>query len=300
MKKVLLTGATGFIGRQTIPFLLEKGYEVHVVVRNKQSFPEEVQVHHLDLFDENLIHQTLKNIKPSHLLHFAWYAVHGKFWQAETNLDWVRSSLKLVQSFVANGGKRILVSGTCAEYEWGPSTCDEFSTPLKSSFLYGVSKASLYQLLESYARTQKISFAWGRIFFLYGPHEIKERLVPSIIQKLIKGDMAPCSHGNQIRDFMHVEDVANAFVTLLDSHVEGAINIASGINVTLKQIIDSIAFKLNALEKVQYGFYPAPNDPPIISANVTRLFNELKWAPKYTLEKGLNQTIDWWKQQLQM
>lgn len=297
MKKVLLTGATGFIGRHTIPFLLSAGYEVHAITRNAQFLPPTVNVHHADLFDDNQITKLLKTIKPSHLLHFAWYAIPGKFWASEANLDWVKSSIKLFQEFVANGGKRIVVSGTCAEYEWGSNSCDEFLSPLKSNSLYGSCKAALYQLLNAYVHQKNLSFAWGRIFFLYGPFEYKERLVPTVIQKLLNHEIAPCSHGNQIRDFMHVEDVAGAFVSLLNSEIQGAVNIASGQNITLKQMIDTIAIKLNAQGKVQYGAVAADSDPPIIAANVCRLVNELKWSPKYSLDEGLNQTIAWWRQQ---
>lgn len=296
MKKVLLTGATGFIGRHSIPFLLAEGYEIHAIARNNQSFPPTVHVHQVDLCDDHQIIKLLNVIKPSHLLHFAWYTIPGKYWTSEANLDWVRSSIKLFQEFVANGGKRIVVSGTCAEYEWGGShPCEEYSTPLKPHSLYGACKSSLYQLLEAYAKQSNISFAWGRIFFLYGPFEYKERLVSSVILKLLRHEIAACSHGNQIRDFMHVEDVASGFVSLLNSDMQGAVNIASGQNVTLKQVIHAIAEKVNSVGKVQHGSILTPNDPPVITANISRLANELKWTPKYSLDEGLNQTIAWWK-----
>ena len=257
--------------------------------------PSTVYSYEADLFDDNKITQLISKIKATHLLHYAWYTVPGKYWSSETNLDCVRSSIKLFQEFIAHGGKRIVAAGTCAEYTWGENPCDEFTTPLKSSTLYGTCKAALYQLLEAYARQKNISFAWGRIFFLYGPFESKERLVPSIIQKLLNKEMTPCSHGNQIRDFMHVEDIAHCFASLLSSEVQGSFNIASGQNYSLRQIIDAISARLDGREKIQYGAIAAPSDPPIISANISRLKNELKWSPKYSLDKGLDQTIEWWR-----
>lgn len=297
MKKVLLTGATGFIGRHTIPYLLSEGYEIHAITRNDQFLSPLVQNHQADLFNDSDIKQLIRTIQPSHLLHLAWYAKHGKFWSSEINLECVKSSIQLIQEFAVNGGKRIVIAGSCAEYEWGPNPCDELCTPIKPHSLYGSSKAALYQLIKAYALQKNLSFAWGRIFFLYGPFEYKERLVPSVIQKLLDQTIASCSHGNQIRDFMHVEDVANAFVTLLSSDIQDAINIASGQNVSIKDLINRIGIKLSSLEKVQYGSVAAPNDPPIITANVNRLTHELKWSPKYCLDIGLNQTIAWWKNQ---
>ncbi len=297
MKKVLLTGATGFIGKQTIPFLLSQGYEIHALTRNPHFLPASVKAYEADLFNAQQVAKLVSLIKPTHLLHFAWYTTPCKYWSSEENLEWVKSSINLFQEFVANGGKRIVVSGTCAEYEWGPEApCDEYSTPLKAATLYGACKAALYQVLDAYARQKNISYSWGRIFFLYGPNEYSERLVPSIIQKLLKNEVAPCSHGNQIRDFMHVEDVASAFVALLNSEVQGAVNIASGQNTTLRHVIDAISHKLNAIDKVHYGARPINSEPPIIAANVNRLINEVKWSPKYSLEEGLDQTIAWWQQ----
>jgi nucleoside-diphosphate-sugar epimerase len=297
MKKVILTGASGFIGRHTIPYLLESGYEVHAIARHSTHLPAGIHIHSIDLHDQTKVSHLLNNLKASHLLHFAWITTPGKYWTSDENLEWVKSSLSLVQEFAMNGGQRLVVSGTCAEYEWRNQACDELTTPLKPSTLYGVCKASLFQLIQAIARQKNLSFAWGRIFFLYGPHEYRERLVPSIVNKLLKQEVAPCSHGMQIRDFLHVEDVARAFSLLLNSDIQGAVNMASGQNISLKQIIDKISLKLEATDKVQYGAISATSDPPLISANNKRLIDELKWAPKFSLDEGLEQTLAWWKQQ---
>lgn len=298
MKKILITGGTGFIGRHAVSSLLSKDYEVHLVSNHRPFYSETAYLHHYDLLNENDIVGLINQVKPSHLLHLAWYATPGKFWNSEMNLNWVRSSLKLIQEFVHNGGQRLVVAGTCAEYDWNQGHCDETTTDLKPHSLYGSSKAALYRLIEAYAREVHLNYAWGRVFFLYGPHEYKERLVPSIILKLLNNEEAPCSHGNQIRDFMHVEDVAEAFVALLNSQIQGAINIASGQNVSLKKVIHFISQHLDATDKVKYGAMNASLDPPVITANVEKLFTEVKWSPKYTLEEGLIHTIDWWKKNI--
>lgn len=298
MKKILITGATGFIGRHVVPSLLNQNFEVHVVVNNRSFSSEGAYIHHKDLLNENDIGALINQVKPSHLLHLAWYATPGKFWNSEMNLNWVRSSLKLIQEFVNHGGQRLVVAGTCAEYDWNQGHCDELTTDLKPHSLYGSSKAALYHLLDAYAKEVHLNYAWGRVFFLYGPHEYKERLVPSIILKLLNKEDALCSHGNQIRDFMHVEDVAEAFVALINSQVQGAINIASGQNVSLKKVIAFISHQLDAIDKIKYGAIHATLDPPLITANVQKLFNEVNWSPKYTLEEGLIHTIEWWKKNI--
>lgn len=302
MKKVLVTGATGFIGRHTLPFLLSKGFEVHTVsskaIGLKATAFDPVYHHTSNLLDSAATSDLLKRIQPTHLLHLAWYAIPGKFWTASENLDWLKASIHLLQCFAENNGKRVVMAGTCAEYDWSHPICDEKTTPLKPATLYGSCKNALHQILESYSKKMTLSYAWGRVFFLHGPHEYPERVVPYVITSLLNRKIANCSHGQQIRDFMHVEDTANAFVTLLDSDLQGPINIASGNEVTLKEIIQKIAIHLSGTELVQFGaFTQSPNDPPRIAANISRLSQELNWKPKYTLEQGLQHTINWWKQQ---
>ena len=100
-------------------------------------------------------------------------------------------------------------------------------------------------MLNAFCQQVELSSAWGRIFFLYAPHEYPQRLVSSVIRSLLKGEVARCSHGNQIRDFLYVQDVADGFIALLDSQVNGAVNIASGSPIALKEVIYQIAGKLN-------------------------------------------------------
>lgn len=297
-KKVLLTGASGFIGKHTIPFLLSHNYEVHAVARSIRDLPDNIYKHQVDLLDPNQTTQLIKKVNPSYLLHFAWDATPFKFWTSELNLDWVCASIHLLKQFTAIGGKRVVIAGTCAEYDWSYGLCKENSTPLTSSTLYGTCKASLFKIVDSYARQVGLSTAWGRIFYLFGPHEQPEKLVPIITQSLLRKEIAKCSHGMQVRDFLHVDDVASAFVSLLNSQIQGPVNIASGQAVTLKEIINYIASNLDAKDLVRFGaIAPKSSDAPVVLPETTRLFTELNWRPKYSLEEGLNNTIDWWKLQ---
>lgn len=300
MKKVLITGATGFIGRHCLPSLLEVGYEVHAVSSKiSTSKLPNVYWHQVDLLDTVRISRLIAEVRPTQLLHFAWFTAPGEYWNSLENLRWVRASLDLLQAFASHGGRRVVMAGTCAEYDWQYGYCSEQVTPLAPATLYGACKHSLQIMLEASARQTGLSVAWGRIFFLYGPHEHPDRLVSSVICALLQGEPALCSHGNQIRDFLYVQDVADAFVTLLGSDVTGAVNIASGYPVALKDIIYEIAEKLDRRALIQLGAVPAlANEPPLLVADVSLLTSKVGWSPKFDLDLGLEKTISWWKKHL--
>jgi nucleoside-diphosphate-sugar epimerase len=296
MKKVLLTGASGFVGRHCVPLLAAKGYEVHAVSRQRAAAElQGVHWHAVDLLTPGSCTELLNQVQPEYLLHLAWYAEPGKFWQAPENLEWVRASLELLQAFPKNGGKRLVAAGTCAEYEWSGGECKEAATPLLPSTLYGSCKHALEQVLHAWARQSEFSSAWGRIFFLYGPGEHPSRLVAYVIRALLRGEPALCSDGTQIRDFLHVEDVASAFVALLESDVQGAVNIASGKPVAVREVIEQIGQSMGRAELIRFGARPAGTEPAALWANVERLTNEVKWRSRYQLKEGLEQTIDWWR-----
>lgn len=297
MKKVLLTGATGFIGRHCLPLLIVKGYEVHAV-SSKKSEEEKDNIfwHQVDLLNFAEISDLISKIKPTHCLHLAWSTEPKKYLNSIENLSWLQASLSLLQEFSKNDGQRFVMAGTCFEYDLRYGYCCEKLTPFAPGTLYGVCKHPLQQILNSFAKQTGLSSAYGLIFFLYGPHEKSERLVPSVIRSLLKREPARCSHGNQIRDFLYVEDVADAFIELLESNITGAINIASGCPISLRDIIYKIADKLDRRDLIQLGALPVrEHEPHLILADVSRLKNELGWLPRYDLENGLDKTISWWK-----
>jgi nucleoside-diphosphate-sugar epimerase len=299
MKRVLVTGASGFIGRHSIPILLNKGYEVHALYCTETiefDNGKYVHWHRCDLLENGQARKLVEEIKPTHILHFAWYTEHGQYWESIENVRWVQASLSLIVNFARCGGERAVLAGTCAEYDWNYGYLSEGVTPLKPQALYGVCKNSLQEIFSRFAKQAGISGAWGRIFFPYGPHEAMGRLVPSVITSLLKGQKAVCTHGMQIRDYIHVKDVASAFVCLLESGVEGPVNIASGEPISLRSIIYTIADLIGARGLVDLGAIPAPeHEPPLLVADVRKLNELVGWRPRITLEDGLGSTIDWWR-----
>ena len=255
MKRVLVTGPGGFLGRQVLPLLGSSGFEIHTVGRQRVE-ARGVTPHSADLLVGDVVAELVERVRPTHLLHLAWYVEHKKFWNALDNVRWAEASLGLLRAFVACGGKRVVTAGSCAEYEWGHGLCLESETPCRPATLYGASKHGLQVIQSAFCRQAGISSAWGRIFHLYGPHEHPGRFVPSVIRALVEGEPALCSHGRQVRDFLHVRDVAAAFVALLESEVEGPVNVGSGVAVTQRQVVETIAGVTGTPDLIRLGALP--------------------------------------------
>lgn len=298
MKSVLLTGASGFIGHHCLEPLLSRGYEVHAVSSRATKQDKRVNWHQMDLLQAGAAKSLLAEVKPTHLLHLAWFVVPGKLITSPENFSWVRASMELVQEFAGQGGKRLAVCGSGYEYDWNYGYCSEKLTPAVPNTVYGACKQALNLLVQSFAGQSALSAAWGRVFFLYGPNEHPQRLVSSVILSLLKGEPAKCSHGRQIRDYMHVQDVADGLVALLDSEVAGSVNVSSGQATTLREIVLTIGRLIERPELIQLGAIPArANDTPLVVGENSRLQNEVGWKQQFELEAGLRQTIDWWKRQ---
>jgi nucleoside-diphosphate-sugar epimerase len=297
MNRVIVSGANGFIGRFALPLLVEAGFEVHALSRaGEPAAVNGVSWHNIDLMDFRAVDALLKKLRATHLLHMAWYTEHGKFWNAAENLQWVGCSLNLLNCFAGYGGKRVAIAGSCAEYDWSEGHCSEISTDCKPATLYGTSKHALHEIAEMFCAQEKISLAWGRVFFLYGPDEVSSRFVPTVINGLLRQETVPCSDGKQIRDFMYVEDVSSAFVALLSSELTGAINIASGEANSLREIGAEIKRQLDGQGELEFGALQGrKDDPEVLTADVRRLNDMLDWCPHFTLKTGIARSIDWWK-----
>jgi nucleoside-diphosphate-sugar epimerase len=299
MKRVLVTGATGCIGRHVLPGLLASGWDVHgVSSRDLEQASGPVRWHRAELLDTSQTESLVAMVRPSHLLHLAWYIAPGKWAMAPDNLRWVRASLNLLQSFQSHGGTRVVTAGSCLEYDWHYGYCAEERTPCQPHTIYGTCKHALQLLTTAQAASTGMSSAWARIFFLYGPYEHPARLVASVIQSVLDGEPAKCSHGLQIRDYLFVQDVADAMVALLESDVSGPINIGSGQAITLKEIVTRAGTLLGRPELIRLGAIPAAaTDTPLVVADMARAVRLLpSWRPKVGLDEGLQRTIDWWRQ----
>jgi len=295
--RVLVTGATGCVGHLALRKLVEHGWDV-VGVRSKKTGDEAAGVTWMqaNLLDPADVRRVVTDSRTSHLLHLAWNIEPGKWVAAPENVSWVRASLDLLTAFRQAGGMRAVSAGSCLEYDWSYGYCVEDRTPLAPHTLYGTCKHALQLVTTALGDGKGFSTAWGRIFFLYGPGEHPDRLVASVIRSILAGEPARTSHGRQVRDYLYADDVADVFVRLLESEVTGPINIGSGRPVELREIVLRIGELMGRPELIELGAIPAAStDTPLVVADTGRLTSRLAWTPTWTLTRGLEASIDWWR-----
>jgi nucleoside-diphosphate-sugar epimerase len=306
--RVLVTGAAGFVGRSSLEPLRAAGYEVCAVLSPRPDELDragavlpEVEVRHVDLTDPAAVDALLEAVKPTHLLHFAWIATPGLYWQSEENYRWLSASRHLLAAFGRCGGVRAVMAGSCAEYDWSRvDVCHERSSPLAdeagTATPYAACKIAMQRSLEEYGRSHGVSTAWGRIFFQFGPGEHRDRLIASVIVNLLAGREARCTHGRQMRSFLHVEDVGAAFAALLASPVRGPVNIGSGDRITIAELLERLAREIGRPDLLKLGARPAPpGEPAVLVPDIARLREEVRWNPRRLLEEGLKDTVRWWR-----
>ncbi len=300
METLLITGATGFLGQHCLARLAASGAEVHAVARGEpDGCRNGIHWHCADLLDATAPRALMERIRPGKLLHLAWGAASSRDMNSPDHLRWAQGGIELLRWFHRTGGERAVFAGSCAEYDWRYGYCSERHTPLAPATLYGASKHALQTVTESFCREVGLSHAWARIFFVYGPYEAPDRLVPAAIRAFLRGEVGRFSEGKQFRDYLHADDVARALLQLLDSELEGPVNVGSGIPVRVRDLVEKIADKLGGRHLSHFGARQGSGDEaPLVAADVGRLERELGWSPEWDLENGLDQTIGWWRKRM--
>jgi nucleoside-diphosphate-sugar epimerase len=293
---VLVTGAAGFIGRPAVGELHRRGFAVHGLGRHAGQDDLDAW-HEVDLLDLATVDALVRRIAPTHLLHLAWCTQHGRFWDDPANDRWVAATVHLAEAVRATGGERIVVAGSCAQYDWteGALAPDgvarERLTPRRPATRYGRAKEAVTETLAD--------AAVGLVFFPYGPHEQPERLVPSVTRALLAGTPAEISTGSQVRDFLHVDDCGAAFAALVDSHVTGPVNVGSGTGTAVVDVARTIAHVVGRDDLLRVGALPdRPDEPRRLVADASRLHDEVGFTPRFDLESGVRDVVEWWRQEM--
>jgi nucleoside-diphosphate-sugar epimerase len=291
-ERVLVTGATGFIGRHIPPLLHARGFETHITARSTAPASPGITAHQLDLLRQDDARRLIADLRPDIIIHTAWYVAHGRFWTAPENTDWLEASTALAAYAAEAGARRFLGLGTCAEYATDAGD-DAFpwpeTRPIAPATAYGEAKASLARRLAEMAEARaRFGFAWARLFHLFGPGENAARLVPSIMLALLEGREAPCASGRPVRDFISTPHCAAAIAALAVSDVQGPVNIASGAPISIAAMARLVAQIAGRPDLLRLGALPdRPNEPPYMVAHTGRLRRELGFTAPVSLAAEL-------------
>ena len=285
--KVLITGASGFIGRHVLKCIQNSNIDVVLAGRNIPAgfLGDFIKA---DLLELSNFKNLVSKANASHLIHLAWYAEHGSYWNSSLNLRWVEASIKLAEAFCAAGGQHIVAAGTCAEYDWNYGYCIEEKTPIIPATLYGTSKDATRRLLMALCAIHKVTCSWGRVFMPYGPGEDSRRLIPKL-NNVFGLKQPPFSVGSySFRDLLHVEDVAAAFVKLLASGAHGEFNICSGIPTQISQVINLLAKARNQDPRIIFEHSAIRIGEPLMLVGENKKLTSLGWKAKHKLEDLCN------------
>lgn len=280
MADILLTGGSGFVGRQILKLLLDDGHQVRLVLRH--GGPEKIPALAAkckilvcdDLFAQSAEwwQQTCGGIDV--VIHCAWYVEHGKYQDSPRNLDCVAGSLRLVEGAVAAGVSHFVGAGTCMEYRL-PSAHLDIDAPLEPGNLYAAAKLSLFYLLTQYLAKTACRLTWCRLFYLHGEGEIQTRLAPYIHGQMAKGEVAKLSHGAQLRDFIDVVAAGRMIADTVRTKQAGPVNICSGVSQTIRSFAENIADQYGRRDLLEFSPVIAnPHDPMA----VVGVCNAIAWV----------------------
>jgi len=275
--RILITGVTGFVGRQVLRHLAKQDVRVTAVVREgKQSMVEnhsaiEAIIPVPDLFSKSSEWWAQVLMGTDIVIHIAWYAEPGEYLRSPKNFDCLIGTLNMAKGSAIAGVKRFLGIGTCLEYESSSAalTIDSALNPLTP---YASSKAAAYIALSRFLPSQSIEFLWCRLFYLFGEGEDKRRLVSYIRSKLAACEYAELTNGSKIRDYMDVGEAGEIITRAAFAKTTGAINICSGTPISVQQLAEKIADEFGRRDLLKFNTKPNNfTDPPIIIGTRTKI-----------------------------
>jgi nucleoside-diphosphate-sugar epimerase len=305
-RKVLLTGAAGFIGAVLARRLLRDGHEVHVVLKSSsrkgrlEPISGDLQVHELDLREENSVRATVMEVKPQVIYHLA---AHGAY-PTQTDPDGIiqtnfLGTWNLLKASAAVDYEVFVNTGSSSEYGFKDFAMRE-SDLLEPNSYYSVAKCAQTLLCQHFAQVEKRPITTFRLFSAYGPFEEPSRLIPTLIERCLDGQPLKLVSRDTARDFIYVEDVVDAYLSLEKlAQLSGEIiNIGTGVQSTVGDVVDAVLKHTGAQVECQWGAMPSRIwDAKTWVSDCTKSKRLLGWRPQTTLSDGLARTVAWTREQ---
>jgi nucleoside-diphosphate-sugar epimerase len=297
MRRILITGGSGFIGRHVVSMLVRViGAEDRIFALRRNHQPPvvapSVQWREGDLLQSEWARECVRDICPTHLIHLAWHVAHGVFWQSPMNHRWKEASVELLNAALEAGARFVIAIGSCAEYKWGEAACVEDDTPLLPKTPYGRAKAEFYREASEHCAQEGSRLAWLRPFYVYGKGEPPNKLISSMIRGSLEFGAIELTSPERRLDFVHVTDVAAAIVHAFRHGLDGSYNVGSGKGMTVEDAADVVARicqeKTNRPVRVSHAAHTRREDDVV--ANIKRLSSS-GWQYRVSLEDGVREMV---------
>lgn len=300
MEKVLLTGASGFIGRRVAAAAVRRpDWKVYALSSGRKKQSGEVYAPgdsacavQADLCQPAQIDALLAEINPGIIIHLAWEVEATGFANSSTNLQWMESSLRLLRDFAAAGGRRFIFGGTCDEYRCWNGHFSEYRISQKRT-VYAESKAAFGAVGEKFCKHSGVDFVSAKIFSVYGENDRPFRAIPSAIRSFLARERFVCRTPDSAWDYIHVDDVANALVQIAASNYRGAVNVGTGRPHLMGDIFTRIAEKMDCrgLLSLEEGSHAST----FLVADTAILREKIGYQCTVSIDEGLERTISWWR-----
>ena len=307
-KKILITGAAGFIGSNLLRRCLEENAEVYILSikpANKwrlENVLSHVQEHCVNLLDLDLLEKTVASISPEIIFHMAAYGVYSSQKDVkkiiETNL---LGTINLVNICKKTGFELFVNTGSVFEYGIKNSPLKE-SDMLEPISDYGISKAAATLYCQAVAKKENRPVVTLRLFTPYGYYEEPPRLVPSVILSCLNGENPKLSSPGSMRDFIFIEDVVDAYIKAAENvrKVSGEIlNIGSGKQCSVGEVVNTILqYSGNSVIPQWDSFSDNRIESKMLEADILKAERMLNWRPNYSLQQGLEKSVKWFKENI--
>lgn len=267
--RVLVTGATGFVGNHVIACLLENNHEVIATSRDSSKAIEKAWYGNVTYipYDISTVNEEINLYshfhQPDVLLHLAWHGLPNflDIVHIEKNLF---SHYHFLKNYITNGGKHLACIGTCLEYGMNEGCLREDRIP-DPHCAYAVAKDSLRRFIEELHKIMPFTFQWIRLFYMYGKGQYEKAILPQLEAAIQRKDAVfNMSGGEQLRDYLPIEIVAKQICGVaLQKEVKGVINCCSGKPISIRKLVEDYILRNNYSIQLNLGYYTYPSYEPM-------------------------------------